>query len=158
MTTFFTESFVVAICFLIFIYFAYKPIKKAIIASLDARIKEIKHQVTESKKLKDDAKNLLSEVEEKINSFEERKKSILASARTSNQRFVETKNKEMDLLLARKKDSAIKSIENETTKASNLMRKEFADNVFQLVTSYLKETKNNSASDQEIINHLIKNN
>jgi F-type H+-transporting ATPase subunit b len=88
MTTFFTESFVVAICFLIFIYFAYKPIKKAIIASLDARIKEIKHQVTESKKLKDDAKNLLSEVEEKINSFEERKKSILASARTSNQRFV----------------------------------------------------------------------
>jgi F0F1-type ATP synthase membrane subunit b/b' len=64
----------------------------------------------------------------------------------------------MDLLLARKKDSAIKSIENETTKASNLMRKEFADNVFQLVTSYLKETKNNSASDQEIINHLIKNN
>ena len=41
MIHFFDESFVIAVCFIIFIYLAYRPVKKAIIASLDARINEI---------------------------------------------------------------------------------------------------------------------
>ena len=39
---FFDENFWIAVSFVIFLYFAYKPIKKAIINSLDAKINEIK--------------------------------------------------------------------------------------------------------------------
>ena len=117
MIHFFDESFVIALCFVFFIYLAYRPVKKAIVASLDARIDEIKTKLAETEELKKDAKVLLDEIKQEMQVFEERKKSILESADTSTQRLVETRTKEMELMLARKKDSAIKSIDNQKDKA-----------------------------------------
>lgn len=74
MIHFFDESFVVAVCFIIFIYFAYQPVKKAIIASLDARIEEIKTRLAETEQVKKDAKLFLEEIEREMSAFEERKK------------------------------------------------------------------------------------
>lgn len=156
MINFFDESFVVAICFIIFIYLAYRPVKKAIVASLDARIDEIKAKLAETEKVKKDAKLLLEEIEQEMGNFEERKKTIIESAKTSTARLVETRAKEMDLMLARTKDSAIKSIENQRVKAGNAMRVEFTESVLNMVRTYLIETKNNSVSDEEILNHFIK--
>lgn len=156
MIHFFDESFVIAICFVFFIYLAYHPVKKAIVASLDARIDEIKTKLAETEELKKDAKLLLDEIKQEMEVFEERKKSILESADTSTQRLVETRTKEMELILARKKDSAIKSIDNQKEKASDQMRAEFTDAVLKTVRAYLIETKNNSVSDEEIISHLLK--
>ena len=74
MIDFLDESFVVAVCFIIFIYLAYRPVRKAIVASLDARIEEIKAKLAETEKVKKDAKLLLEEIEQEMGSFEERKK------------------------------------------------------------------------------------
>ncbi|MEM6338339.1 MAG: ATP F0F1 synthase subunit B [Pseudomonadota bacterium] len=156
MIHFFDESFVIAICFVVFIYLAYRPVKKAIVASLDARIDEIKTKLAETEELKKDAKVLLDEIKQEMQVFEERKKSILESADTSTQRLVETRTKEMELMLARKKDSAIKSIDNQKDKASDQMRAEFTDAVLKTVRTYLIETKNNSVSDEKIITNLLK--
>lgn len=156
MIHFFDENLVVAICFIIFIYFVYRPVKKAIVASLDAKIDEIKTKLAETEELKKDAKLLLDEIKQEIEVFEERKKSILKSADTSTQRLVEIRAKEMELMLTRKKDSAIKSIENRKEKASDQMRAEFTEAVLKTVRTYLIETKNNSVSDEEIITHLLK--
>lgn len=156
MIHFFDESFVIAVCFIIFIYLAYRPIKKAIVASLDARIDEIKTKLAETEELKKDAKLLLDKIKQEMEVFEERKKSILESADTSTQRLVETRTKEMELMLARKKDSAILSIENQKERASDQMRAEFTEAVLKTVRTYLIETKNNSVSDEEIISHLLK--
>lgn len=156
MIHFFDESLVVAVCFIIFIYFAYRPVKKAIVASLDARIEEIKAKLAETEQVKKDAKLLLEEIEQEMGTFEERKKDIIESAKTSTERLVETRAKEMELMLARKKDSAIKSIENQRVKASDAMRAEFTESVLNMVRTYLVETKNNDVSDEEILNHFIK--
>ena len=156
MIHFFDESFVIAVCFIIFIYLAYRPVKKAILASLDARINEIKEKLSQAERLKEEAKNLLDEVEKELDEFEARKKDIITSAQNSIERFVETKNKEISLLLARKKDSAIKSIDNEREKASNSLKLEFTETVLNLVKNYLVQTKNNAVSDQEIIERFIK--
>lgn len=156
MIHFFDESFVIALCFVFFIYLAYRPVKKAIVASLDARIDEIKTKLAETEELKKDAKLLLDEIKQEMQVFEERKKSILESADTSTQRLVETRTKEMELMLARKKDSAIKSIDNQKERASDQMRAEFTDAVLKTVRTYLIETKNNSVFDEEIISHLLK--
>ena len=80
MVHFFDESLVIAICFIIFIYLAYRPIKKAIVASLDARIDEIKTKLAETEALKQEAKLLLDEIKQEMEAFEARKKSILESA------------------------------------------------------------------------------
>lgn len=156
MMHFFDESFVVAVCFVIFVYLAYRPAKKAIIASLDARIEEIKQKLTQAEKLKADAKSLLDKVEKELGDFEVRKKDILDSAQNSIERLVETRNKELSLLLARKKDSAIKAIDNEREKASDKLRSEFTETVLKLVKTYLTQTKNNDVSDQEIIERFLK--
>ena len=156
MIHFFDESFVIAVCFIIFIYLAYRPVKKAIIASLDARIEEIKQKLAQAEKLKADAKSLLDKVEKELGDFEVRKKDILESAQNSIERLVETRNKELSLLLARKKDSAIKAIDNEREKASDKLRSEFTKTVLKLVKTYLTQTKNNDVSDQEIIERFLK--
>lgn len=155
MVHFFDESLVIAICFVIFIYFAYRPVKKAIVASLDARINEIKTKLAETEALKKEAKLLLDEIKHEMEAFEIRKKSILESADIGTQRLIETRKKEMELMLARKKDSAIKSIENQKEKASDQMRAEFIETVTKVVRAYLVETKNNSVSDEEIIARLM---
>lgn len=156
MMHFFDESFVVAVCFVIFVYLAYRPVKKAIIASLDAKIEEIKQKLAQAEKLKADAKSLLDEVEKELSDFEIRKKDILESAQNSIERLVETGDKEISLLLARKKDSAIKAIDNEREKASDMLRSDFTETVLKLVKSYLTQTKNNDVSDQEIIELFLK--
>ena len=156
MIHFFNESFVIALCFIIFVYLAYRPIKKAIIASLDARIKEIKNKLDETEKIKRDAKLLLNEIEQEMESFNYKKKSILENAKNSTQRLVEMKTKEMDLLLSRKKDSAIKFIETQRIKATEAMKAEFTEAVINTVRAYLVETKNNSVSDEEILHHFLK--
>lgn len=155
MEHFFDESLVIAICFVIFIYFAYRPVKKAIVASLDARINEIKTKLAETEALKKEAKLLLDEIKHEMEAFEIRKKSILESADISTQRLIETRRKEMELMLARKKDSALKSIENQKEKASGQLRAEFIESVTKIVRAYLIETKNNSVSDEEIIARLM---
>ena len=156
MIHFFDESFVIAVCFIIFIYLAYRPVKKAIIASLDARINEIKEKLAKAERLKEEAKSLLDEVEKELDEFEARKKDIITSAQNSIEHLVETKNKEISLLLARKKDSAIKAIDNEREKASDSLKLEFTETVLNLVKNYLIQTKNNAVSDQEIIERFIK--
>lgn len=156
MMHFFDESFVVAVCFVIFVYLAYRPVKKAIIASLDARIEEIKQKLAQAEKLKADAKSLLDKVEKELDDFEVRKKDILESAQNSIGRLVETRNKELSLLLARKKDSAIKALDNEREKASDILRSQFTETVLKLVKTYLTQTKNNDVSDQEIIERFLK--
>ena len=106
--------------------------------------------------MKKDAKLLLEEIEQEMGTFEERKKSIIESDKTSTERLVETRAKEIELMLARKKDSAIKSIDNQRAKASDAMRAEFTESVLNMVRTYLVETRNNDVSDEEILNHFIK--
>jgi len=154
--SFLDESFVVAICFIIFIYLAYRPVKKAILNSLDDRIKDIKAKLEETEKIKKDAKLLLEEIEQTMQNFEEQKKNILENAETSTAKLIETMAKEMDLRLERTKDSVIKSIDSQSINAGDLMRKELMNSVLSVVKTYLAETKNNSVSDEEILNHFLK--
>lgn len=156
MINFLDESFIVAVCFIIFLYLAYRPIKKAIITSLDARIGDIKTKLAETEQVKKDAKLLLEEIEQEMEGFEQQKKSIIQNAEKSTAKLIETRAKEMELMLGRTRDSAIKSIDNQTIKSGDAMRIEFTNSVLNMVRTYLVETKNNSVSDEEILNHFLK--
>ncbi|WPX98775.1 ATP synthase subunit b precursor [Candidatus Megaera polyxenophila] len=153
---FFDENFWIAVSFVIFLYFAYKPIKKAIINSLDAKINEIKEKLAQTEKIKAETKLLLEATQKEIANFEEYKHQIINKAKISTEKLIEKRTKEMEIALTRKSEDAIKLIENEKSKISQQLRDEFTDTVINLVRSYLVKSKNNSVSDEEIINRFIK--
>ena len=55
----------VAISFIIFIFLVFKPLKNMMLTSLDNKILELKSQLEESKKLKEDAEKLFAEQNKK---------------------------------------------------------------------------------------------
>ena len=152
---FFDENFWVAISFILFLYFAYKPVKKAIINSLDAKIDDIKQKFAESEKIKTEAKLLLEEIQKEMMNFEEYKKQIINKAKDSTEKLIEKRTKEMEIVLDRKNKSANQIIENEKSKISEELKNEFTDSVINSVRNYLIESKNNSISDEEIIDKFI---
>ncbi|MDC0864458.1 hypothetical protein OAP56_00705 [Rickettsiaceae bacterium] len=156
MYTLLDENFVIALCFAIFLYFAYKPIRKAIIASLDMRIADIKRKFSETEKLKQDAKILLENIQGEMNGFEDRKKKMLSNAKESTEELLQEKIKKMDLVFDRKKEQAIKSIDTHKSKVAQSIQVELSESVEKLVRTYFSETKNNSISDKEIFEHFLK--
>lgn len=155
---FMDESFWIAVSFIIFLYFAYRPIKKAIIQSLDAKIEEVKKHLEETEKLKQEASDLLTEVKEEMVNFEARRTQILESAEASTTKFIDLRAKEIELSLLRIKDSAVKTIENRKSVAAAELRNQFIDSVMTMVKDYLIKSGNNSVSDQEIIDKFMKKN
>lgn len=153
---FIDENFWVAVSFVVFLYFAYRPIKKAVLNSLDARIDEIRGALSQAEILKAEAKSLLDEVQKEIDNFGEYRAKVLDSAKASTERLISAKTKEMELFLARRQDLAIKLLENEKTKVTADLKKEFADIVVNNVKNYLLQSNNNSVADAEIIARLTK--
>lgn len=153
---FFDESFWVALSFLIFLFFAYRPVKKAIVNSLNARIEEINTKLLEAQQLKENARILLEEVEAELKHFEERKEKILKNAEASTAKLIENKTKEMSMQIDRMQKSAEDSIENTKNKATSKLSAEFIEHSLTLVREYLQETKNNSTNDDELVSHLLK--
>ena len=118
MMHFFDENFWVAVSFIIFLYFAYKPVRKAIINSLDARINDIKEKLAQTEKLKAEAKSLLEEVQKEMENFESYKQQLLDKAKISTDNLIEKRTKELEIALTRKSNSATSLIENEKSKIS----------------------------------------
>ncbi len=152
---FFDENFWVAVSFIVFLYFAYKPVRKAIINSLDARINDIKEKLAQTEKLKAEAKSLLEEVQKEMENFESYKQQLLDKAKISTDNLIEKRTKELEIALTRKSNSATSLIENEKSKISEELKNEFTDTVINIVRNYLIESKNNSVSDEAIINKFI---
>ncbi len=145
------ESFIVAICFLVFVFLAYRPIKRAVVNSLDARINEIKETMHTAQKLRDDAKIILEQLRMEVAHLDNRKQQIIDSSKASTDQLIRTKSKEIDLHIHRMRDSAIKSIDSFKNNASKELREEFTEHVMDLVQNYLKESDNNTTSDGEIM-------
>jgi F0F1-type ATP synthase membrane subunit b/b' len=59
MTDIISEELVVAICFVVFVFFAYRPIKKAVSNALEQKISEIKDNLQKAETLKEEAKSTL---------------------------------------------------------------------------------------------------
>jgi len=157
MAHFFDESFIIAICFVIFVYLSYRPVRKVLVKSLDVRINEIKKRLAETEELRKDARLLLNEVKQEIELFKQSKESILEKANYRTQKLIKIRTKEIELALDLKRRLVITSINNRKEKISRQMHTEFTEAVLKMVKIYLIRTQNNAISDKEIIMHLFKN-
>tara|TARA_Y100000817_G_scaffold271426_1_gene230032 strand:- start:72 stop:569 length:498 start_codon:yes stop_codon:yes gene_type:complete len=139
-------SFWVAISFLIFIgILIYFKIPNKIISSLEQIIKDIKTQLDNAEKLKEEAKAILSQNENKLNKSTSEIKNLIkkanseAEARTlkTNDEFhklMEIRKKNAEERIRQMKDQALKDIKNASVKIA-------IDSVEKLMQNSLDKTK-----------------
>ena len=121
-------TFWVAVSFFIFLgVLIYFKIPKKIKDVLNENILNIKNQINEAEKLKEEAKNILSEHEKKISNSKAEVKSMLDKANEDSERNILKTNKEFHGLMENRKknaedrikqmkDQALKDIKNASVK------------------------------------------
>lgn len=153
---FLDESFWLAVSFIIFAYLAYKPAKRAILNSLDAKIAQVKSLVAEAENLRKDAANILLKTQDEIKNLSNLRVQILDDARSDAKLIAETRAAEMQEQLEQKKKDAFESINQQQINTYNNIKQDFARLTMKLAEEYLKETDNNNSSDIEIAENFIK--
>ena len=113
-------TFWVAISFFIFIgILVYFKIPKKVDKVLEENIFNIKNQINEAEKLKEEAKNILSENEKKISNSKAEVKSIINKANEDSEKNIIRTNEEFHRLMDNRKKNAeerIKQMKNQALK------------------------------------------
>ena len=139
-------AFWVAVSFLIFIgVLVYFGIPQKIKYALEENISNIKNQIDEAEKLKEEAKNILSEHEKKIsNSKAEVKKIIKKANENSKKNIIETNKVFHNLMENRKKNAEerIKQMKNQALKdIKNISVKIAIESVEKLLKNSMDKSK-----------------
>jgi len=133
-------TFWVAISF--FIFFAiliYLKVPQKINNSLTDKINEIKKELDESEKLKEEAKNLFADYENKIDKSKKETKEIIDSAKKESEKAIIEKTKKFHQIIEERKKSTEQKI-------------------VQMKENALKDIKNISVKISiEVVENLIKN-
>ncbi|WP_253308168.1 MULTISPECIES: ATP F0F1 synthase subunit B [unclassified Rickettsia] len=154
---FLDESFWLAISFILFLYLLYRPIKKVILNSLDAKILEVQEKVLKAEKLKDDAVLLFEQTRKQLEILEVLRNQMLQEGQKHTEEIVKEKNKEIEEFLERKKIEVVKLIENQKNQASQTLQIEFCDQVIELVLAYFQSSKSTDFLDSDIAKNLMNN-
>ena len=100
-------TFWVAISFLIFIgILVYFKIPQKVDESLNESIKKIKDEIENAEKLKDEAKNILSEYETKVSKSKDEAKKLIEIAKDQAEKNIIKTNKEFHNIVENRKKSA----------------------------------------------------
>ena len=151
----YSETFWVAIAFLIFVVLSFKKAKKVLIESLDKRINEIKKTVNEAKELKKEAENNLNEAKKNLKKMIDDKKRII------NEANEEAKNLENKLLNEEKiyserfKKRIDDRIEQSKKQAIDDIKEIALDISIKSIKDFLKNEK--ETKDDQIISKSITN-
>tara|TARA_B100000579_G_C22751690_1_gene814352 strand:- start:6 stop:503 length:498 start_codon:yes stop_codon:yes gene_type:complete len=139
-------TFWVTISFIIFILILfYFKIPQKIKILLDENILSIKNQINEAEKLKEDAKNILTEHEKKISGSKAEVSEMLNKASEEAEKNVIKTNKEFHLMMENRKKSAeerIRQLKNQALKdIKNASIKIAIESVEKLVKNSLDKSK-----------------
>ena len=139
-------TFWVTVSFLIFLgVLIYFKIPQKVKAVLETNISNIKNQINEAEKLKEDAKNILTEHEKKISNSKNEVKKMIDKASDEAEKNVIRVNKEFhDLMENRKKNAEerIRQLKNQAEKdIKNASVKIAIESVEKLIKNSLDKSK-----------------
>ena len=139
-------TFWVMISFFAFIgLLVYFKIPQKIKTTLEENINNIKNQIDEADKLKEDAKNILTEHEKKISSSKSEVKQMISKASEEAEKNVIKTNQEFHNLMESRKKNAeerIKQLKNQALKdIKNASVKVAIDSVEKLIKNSLDKSK-----------------
>ena len=141
-------TFWVTISFLIFLgILIYFKIPQKIKETLEQNILNIKNQLTEAEKLKEDAKNILAEHEKKISNSKAEVKLMIDKANEDSEKNIIKTNKELHSLMESRKKSAeerIRQMKNQALKdVKNASVKIAIESVEKLLKNSIDKSKLN---------------
>ncbi|BDU60029.1 ATP synthase subunit b [Candidatus Rickettsia kotlanii] len=149
---FLDESFWLAISFVIFVYLVYRPVKKVILNSLDAKILEVQEKVLKAEKLKEDATLLFKHTNAQIKKLETLCSQMIEESNEVTTKIIQKKTKEIEEFLEHKKSDAIQLMQNQKLTVSKELQDEFCDEVIKLVSEYFQSVK---LSESNIAKNLM---
>ena len=118
---------VILICLIILIVLVWKPVKKAVLGTLDARADKIRSDLDEAQRLHEEAKSLLAKYQRQLHEGEQLATDILAQAEAQRQRFEEKMRADYDLAMKRRTTLAMERIAQEEAQAVQEVRSRAAD-------------------------------
>ena len=151
----FDATFWVAISFIIFFgALVYFKIPQKVNELLDKMILDIKNEIEESEKLRNDSKTLLDNAQNKLDSANSESKKILDQAKSDSEKLViemndkfhksaETKKNLAQSKISQMKDSAIKDIKDASIKIS-------VDSVKKIISTSVDKSKLDALFDKNL--------
>ena len=103
-------TFWVLVAFVIFVIAVYKPIRGALLGGLDSRIAEIRQEVEEAEKLREEAQSLLAKYQRQQRQALQDAENIVARARESAERHRAEAEESMKEMVRRQEEQAREKI------------------------------------------------
>ena len=148
-------SFWVAISFLIFIgLILYFKVPQKVDQSLDEIIKKIKLDLDNAEKLKDEAKNILSEYESRVSKSKEEIKNLIDNSRNQAEKNILRTNEEFHKIMENRKKSAEDKIKQMKAQAINDIKNSSVNIAISSVEKIIKNSIDKKKLDKIYISSI----
>jgi F-type H+-transporting ATPase subunit b len=118
---------VLLVALILLVIVAWKPVKNAVVGTLDGRAEKIRHDLDEAQRLHEEAKAMLAKYERQLHEGEKLAADITAQAEAQRQRFEERMRTDYETALKRRTDLAMERIQQEESQAVQEVRARAAD-------------------------------
>ena len=148
-------TFWVAVSFLIFIgLLFYLKVPQKIGQSLDDNIKKIKEEIGNAEKLKDEAKNILSEYETKVSKSKEEIKNLIQKAEKQAESNIIKTNEEFHNIIENRKKAAEEKIKQMKAQAIKDVKNSSVDIAIHSVKKIIKNSIDKKKLDKIYISSI----
>jgi F-type H+-transporting ATPase subunit b len=118
---------ILLVCLIILGVLVWKPVKRSVLGTLDARADKIRSDLDEAQRLHEEAKTLLAKYQRQLHEGEKLAGDIMAQAEAQRQRFEEKMRADYDLAVKRRTELAMERISQEEARAVKEVRGRAAD-------------------------------
>ena len=148
-------TFWVAVSFLIFVgLLFYLKVPQKIGQSLDESIKKIKEEIDNAEKLKDEAKNILSEYESKVSKSKQEIKNLIQKAEKQAESNIIKTNEEFHNIVENRKKAAEEKIKQMKTQAIKDVKNSSVDIAIRSVEKIIKNSNDKKKLDKIYISSI----
>ena len=148
-------TFWVAISFVIFVgVLFYLKVPQKIYDSLDESIKKIKKEIDEAEKLKDEAKNILSEYETKISKSKQEVNLLIKKAQNESEKNIIKINEEFHNIFENRKKMAEEKIKQMKMQAIKDIKNSSVDIAIQALEKIIKNSIDKKKLDKIYISSI----
>ena len=148
-------TFWVAVSFLIFVgLLFYLKVPQKIGQSLDESIKKIKEEIDNAEKLKDEAKNILSEYESKVSKSKQEIKNLIQKAEKQAESNIIKTNEEFHNIVENRKKTAEEKIKQMKTQAIKDVKNSSVDIAIRSVEKIIKNSIDKKKLDKIYISSI----
>ena len=148
-------TFWVAVSFLIFVgLLFYLKVPQKIGQSLDESIKKIKEEIDNAEKLKDEAKNILSEYESKVSKSKQEIKNLIKKAEKQAESNIIKTNEEFHNIVENRKKAAEEKIKQMKTQAIKDVKNSSVDIAIRSVEKIIKNSIDKKKLDKIYISSI----